>query len=291
MAGEMSVQRDPGGPWFAQVPERLLYDPDISSTAVRVYAVLLRKGDSPDNCFPGHAWIGERIGKAERSVKRPIDELVAAGWITKQRRRNRHGGYTSNGYTIHGEPHRAQERGGSTTAQKDAVATAQKDAVAGAHENAMATARKDATKESHLHPQPDEREPEVVTPSSTASTQALALVGEAPVDPLVGFDHFWDAWPKRNGKKIAKGDAQKQWARLSYAEKKAAYRGALNYDLACKAGSQGAMDAFRWLRDRRWEDWQTPPEMSAPAAAQTRAERSRANTVEALAPYITDTEF
>lgn len=105
--------------------------------------------------------------------------------------------------------------------------------------------------------------------SSGGSDDALSLEGleggegtstdvDASADPEYGFDHFWAAWPARNGKKLNKAKAVAQWRRLSLDDKKAAWRGAKNYAAASEARIAGAMDAFRWLRDRLWVEWQTP---------------------------------
>lgn len=80
-----------------------------------------------------------------------------------------------------------------------------------------------------------------------------------PDDRLYGFPHFWDAWPRRGGKRLHRGQAEAVWATLTLRQRKAAWRGAVHYAQACDLGTQGAMDAFRWLRDRSWDDWQEPP--------------------------------
>lgn len=93
---------------------------------------------------------------------------------------------------------------------------------------------------------------------TTVKNNVSTDVDDPRNDPEYGFDRFWDAWPKRNGKKIGKRDALKKWRVLSYEDKSSAFRGARNYAVASDAGLAGAMDAFRWLEKRRWEDWQEP---------------------------------
>jgi hypothetical protein len=77
-----------------------------------------------------------------------------------------------------------------------------------------------------------------------------------------GFVEFWTEWPARNGKKLNKAKALAIWRRLNLDERKAAWRGARNYAAASNARAAGAMDAFRWLRDRLWDDWQEPADLS-----------------------------
>lgn len=98
------------------------------------------------------------------------------------------------------------------------------------------------------------------TPSSTDVDQ------DEPEDDR--FEEFWEAWPRRNGKKLAKGKARQQWrTKVAPDERERAIRGAHHYRQTSDAGLAGAMDAFRWLRDRSWPDWQEPasPNGSSPA--------------------------
>lgn len=77
-------------------------------------------------------------------------------------------------------------------------------------------------------------------------------------DPLYGFEPFWERWPKRNGKRLNRNKAERQWKRLTLTEKRQCYIGAGHYAEASAFGGQGAMDAFRWLQDRLWVEWQEP---------------------------------
>lgn len=84
-------------------------------------------------------------------------------------------------------------------------------------------------------------------------------------DPLYGFEDFWLTYPRRNGKRLNKQPAQGYWKKLTIEEKRAAWRGARNYATDVEAGLQTAKDAFRWLRDHCWTEWQ---EYSAPLSPQ-----------------------
>lgn len=84
------------------------------------------------------------------------------------------------------------------------------------------------------------------------------------VDPDDGFQHFWDVWPKRNGKKLAKEKARRAWTNLTVPERRAAWQGAKHYAAASNAGMAGAKDAFRWLQGREWPDWQDPARPDRP---------------------------
>ena len=76
-------------------------------------------------------------------------------------------------------------------------------------------------------------------------------------DPLRGFDIFWTAYPKRNGRRIGKAQVLRRWAKMPLDAKRAAYRGAVNYATAVDSGQTLAKDPDRWLRDHCWDDWLT----------------------------------
>ena len=73
---------------------------------------------------------------------------------------------------------------------------------------------------------------------------------------MTGFDEFWTVYPKRNGRRIGRSLCEVRWAKLSLDERRAAWRGAVNYAKDCDGGLTIAKDPDRWLRDRLWEDWQ-----------------------------------
>lgn len=99
----------------------------------------------------------------------------------------------------------------------------------------------------------------------TAESRKLPLMdhGRSSGKPARGADpeserrfeeHFWPVYPDRNGKKLDKRKALDQWNRLSLDDQRAAVKGARHY----ADSGQLPKDAHRWLRDRCWEEWQTP---------------------------------
>lgn len=84
-------------------------------------------------------------------------------------------------------------------------------------------------------------------------------------NPLLGFDLFWPEYPLRNGKRLGRGKAEAVWVKIHDIEdRRAAYRGAKNYAEAVASGLTIAKDAFRWLRDKDWTDWQEPASVEQP---------------------------
>jgi hypothetical protein len=72
------------------------------------------------------------------------------------------------------------------------------------------------------------------------------------------FDDFWEAYPRRNGKRVGRALAAARWNPLTTAERAAVIVGAGHYGRAVAEGLTIAKDPARWLRDRCWVDWQEP---------------------------------
>ena len=71
---------------------------------------------------------------------------------------------------------------------------------------------------------------------------------------LAAFNRFWEVYPKRDGKKLGKAAALKTFIKEPKKHWPAIMIGVTNY----RASGQLPKDSFRWLRDRCWEEWQTP---------------------------------
>jgi helix-turn-helix protein len=113
--------------YYAIVPEWVLFHATLSHGAVRLYGVLRRFADQRGIAFPGLAAIGTKYGVTPRSVTRHMDELIAAGAVTKKRRIGRAGRATSNLYRVHSRPtflHVQDDFSPSTTAATTAAAKA-----------------------------------------------------------------------------------------------------------------------------------------------------------------------
>jgi len=72
---------------FAVVPEWVI-DTEISDCAFRLYAVLLRYGQTSGQRMPGRALLAKRLHKTSKdTVDRALKELVAVGAVVVERRR------------------------------------------------------------------------------------------------------------------------------------------------------------------------------------------------------------
>lgn len=99
---------------------------------------------------------------------------------------------------------------------------------------------------------------------------------DTPTDEQT-FDHFWDAYPKRNGKRVGRNTSLRLWKHLGIEDQRAAYRGAGHYATACDSGLTIAKDPERFLKHRVWEDWQEP---AVASLALVRANGHRPSAVE-----------
>jgi hypothetical protein len=121
---------------------------------------------------------------------------------------------------------------------------------------------------------------QVETPPSTrvdrpAVENRLEVQLAESLDAVDDFEPFWQAYPARNGKKLHKAKAKQQWVRLKPAERIRAYEAAKHYADAYRARlpGVGAMDGFRWLRDRCFDDWLTPAVPDNVTPLHSRADR------------------
>ena len=235
----LDVERPP----FAMVPEALLFDASISPTARTLYGILQRHGTTPDRCFPGYERLGTLLGRSPRSMARIVAELVDSGWLVKSRRRIS-GVHTSNAYTLKWRP--------------DAQICDPPPRTDARHHDASVRA---TTAHECAHNE------KVFSESQSNETQALALHADAARSDAPTFDAFWEAYPRRNGRRVGRAQAEAQWKRLKPADRVDALRGAINYAVDCDAGMQIAKDAFRWLRDKLWHDYQEATRPTARARA------------------------
>lgn len=71
---------------FTQVPNLILQNSNLSIGAKATYAVMLSYAWQKDHCFPGQTTLAKNLGSGERSVRRYIKELEAAGYIKVNQR-------------------------------------------------------------------------------------------------------------------------------------------------------------------------------------------------------------
>jgi hypothetical protein len=157
---------------FAIVPEWLL-DADVSDAAIRLYAVLLRYGQSSGARMPGRATLARRLRKKSvDTIDRAMRELVDVVAVTVehryaggQRLTNRYHLHTSQPTGSGDQPVETSEprrgRAGSRTSAATPAETDHDehgDGAGGGRKNAatLAAEMRHDPKHHHLHPQPPE---------------------------------------------------------------------------------------------------------------------------------------
>jgi DNA-binding transcriptional MocR family regulator len=221
----MSAESGVVGTTFAQIPEWLL-EADVSSRAIHLYAVLQGMAGKKGAAWPTRKTLAARTRCSPDTVDRAVDELVQADALRIEPRFSEDGDRTSNRYVVLSERPDLRRRG-------------RMDAQTGGGTSAQA--------ENQTQSEPDPQE------------HSLTLVRSCQ-DSDTSFSAFWESYPRRNGKRLGKPEAENAWKRMSRGDRAAAMTGVKHYAQAIEDGVTIAKDAHRWLRGRCWVDWQEPAE-------------------------------
>lgn len=211
------------------------------------------------SCWPSQESIAEDTEQDVRTVRRHLARFVEAGLFAKERRSSPEG-RRSDFYVLN-----LAALAVGTLTQPDTVSGS-----ATGHE-----AHPNRTSEGG-QPAPGVR----LLPISKEPSEEPSEADEA----VASFAHFWEAYPKRDGKRIGKAEALAFWRKMPYDDRKAAWRGACNLSRAVAAGGRhGIKDPIRFLRHRAFDDWQEP----APAGTSRPnvTDRTAANVAAAVAVF------
>lgn len=66
---------------------------------------------------------------------------------------------------------------------------------------------------------------------------------------------LWSKYPKRNGKRLEKAKAVKQWGKLSVVDREEVCRAVGLYADHCEYKGALPKDCFRWLTGKHWKEW------------------------------------
>jgi hypothetical protein len=217
---------------------RLLDDETLDATETLLMIALADYVNADDQCWPSIDTLSRRARCSYATARRRLASLEATGRIERVRRMRAHGEMGTYLFTLVRTPALSLSDGEPSTSAHDA--------------ERQASAHLDERAE----PPTDEPPKKEHTTTSTAAQPTLVLVE----DDLIGesFALWWDRYPKRNGKRVGRKQAEQQWRRLKPPERTAAARAVEHYRAACDGGLTIAKDAHRWLRDRAWDEWQEP---------------------------------
>lgn len=227
---------------FAMVPEALIQDQRVNPTAVRVWMAWARAAKSCSKTFKRQREIAEWLGVTHDTVQRATRSLAEAGWLKSDPWFRQDGSQGPNTTTVIYDPSREIP----TPPPRRTPLTPPRDRQGGAAPDAVA--RREIDVESN------ERENTRAAVSSLFGTEEPSPSFSAKALAEERFQKFWKVYPARDGKKVGKAKALRQWMRLKPEDHKAAWVGVRHY---ADSGWR-PKDAERWLRDRCWEEWQEP---------------------------------
>ena len=188
---------------FAQTPEALLLDTDVSDGAVRLWGILDRVAQR-DRIFPGRETLGERMGVSPATIDRRIMELRESGWCHVTRR----GRGRTNLYRIFDKRHepqpKAQQKRADSRAGKP-FGSSHDDSQEIAGMTTLEIAQVRTLEIAGMTTEREQGDPEVVNEHSL-----VPAVAATPALPDA-FEAFWDAWPKT--RRVGKPKARAAFAR------------------------------------------------------------------------------
>lgn len=223
---------------FLVVANSTVRDPRLSFKATGLLVFLL---SMPDGWETSYRHLSTVKTDGEHSVRAALQELEAAGYLTRERKRDDKGQWSWES-TIHEAP-------------------------CGGNPGMDNPGEDDPSGEDRrTNERPKDVEPKQGSPEEQTSTDV-----DTKADPLYGFDKFWDRYPKRNGKRLGKKKTAAKWKTLSFDAKARAWKAVQHYARACDGGLTIARDAERFLANDWYEDWADGP---AEAAIRSQKDRS-----------------
>lgn len=169
---------------FAMVPEWVLFHPDLSDRAVRLYGILLRFGQSSGVRMPGRARLAQLLRvQSRRPVDRARAELEAAGALHVTRGgRTKDGQLRTNRYVVRVTPPDLATSGG-VVPPRDLPPVVPLGTLPSVSTDPLPI----VLTQSEEPPPPDARPIDVTPPTGTAEEEAVAHLEAAGVDEDLGM--------------------------------------------------------------------------------------------------------
>ena len=254
----VEVERGP----IEMVPHWVLFHPELSALAIRLYLALRRHADAKGDCFPSRQRLAKLLGVSVPTLDRARKQLVAVGAITMRQRRATDDRWLTTLYRVHWHP------------SNDSLPTPWQESFQAGNET-------DALTHTHLSTQTKDQDLDHVasagpvgsTGASKAEHPARVPAGAAKprrVARGTAFDEFWRVYPRKVGKRAAR-EAYEQATRE--AEPAAILAGAQRYAADPNREAQYTPHPTTWLRQGRWEDDPLPPRKGTPTGGARRPHR------------------
>ena len=244
----VEVERGP----FEMVPHWVLFHPELSALAVRLYLALRRHADAKGDCFPSRQRLAKLLGVSVPTLDRARKQLVSVGAVTMKQRRATDDRWLTTLYRVHWHP------------SKETFLAPWKESFQAGNET-------DALTQTHLTTQTQDQDLDQPTSggsvgyaggSGAATPARVPPKGESPrrLAARGGFDEFWQAYPRKAGKRVAR-EAYEQAIRE--ADPAVILAGAKRYAADPNREAQFTPHPTTWLRQGRWEDDPLPPRSTA----------------------------
>lgn len=249
------VERGP----FEMVPHWILFHPELSALAIRLYLALRRHADAKGDCFPSRQKLARLLGVSVPTLDRARQQLVSVGAIEMRQRRAADDRWLTSMYRVHWHP-------------RNEIFHAPR------NETFHACNETDALTKTHLSTKPKDQEihlpaadPEGMPSDAPRSTTAEVTVrGEGQVAGTGGkprriaysaiFEDFWRVYPRKVGKRAAR-DAFTEAARDT--DPRLIVEAAKRFAADPNREQQFTPHPTTWLRQGRWEDEPLPARKTA----------------------------
>lgn len=244
------VERGP----FEMVPHWILFHPELSALAVRLYLALRRHADAKGDCFPSRQKLSRLLGVSVPTLDRARQQLVSAGAIEIRQRRGVDDRWLTSLYRVHWHPRNETFHAPS-------------------NESFQACNENDALTKTHLSTKPKDQEihlPAVASgsvqspiPGSDVEPVKVQGEGEAArtrrkprrIAYSAIFEDFWRVYPRKVGKRAAR-DAFAEAIRE--VDPQVILEAAKRYAADPNREPQFTAHPTTWLRQGRWEDEPLP---------------------------------
>jgi hypothetical protein len=182
------------------------------------------------SCWPSVELLARETGANRATVIRHLAAAERLGWLAAERSRGR----TSNHYSA-AMP--KPEQSHSATDQPSHLAT---------------VAESDRRRELP-QPSPSAIQPSlsVSQPSHRATRGRTEGAKEVASEDAAAFAAFWDDYPRRNGQRVGRAQAEKVWSRMTQQDRAAAHAALPAYTSSANGFPK---DCERYLRNRLWAD-------------------------------------
>ena len=235
---------------FTRVPNVAVNDDALDLKALGLLVLMLSK---PDGWRFKERNLASEAGVGRAQVRTAIATLIEAGYV--HRRHESDDGRPVLVTEVYDTPQPALLAEGPETEPSGSLAGFESSTVRkhegpetepGSNNGVLATTDRAATTEEPLF-----------------AATSLEVVDDAP-----DFEQWWERMPRRNGKRVGKGEAREVWRKLSTDKRRRAFEAAQHYRDSCDRGDTIAKDPVRFLRRDYFEDWLEPATPAATSRAQ-----------------------